>query len=654
MGGWRLGVNLMCGICGVIGVDRRKVEPAVRRMMRAMMHRGPDDEGYEELPLAHETFAGFGFRRLAIQDLSPAGHQPIFNSATGDCLIFNGEIYNYRQLRSRLQLEGNGFRSTGDSEVLLKALSFWGERALGELDGMHAFAFYEASSRRILLARDHLGIKPLYIAQTRDFIVFASEVRAVLSSGLVPFDLDPVGIAGFLAYGSPQDPHTIHSHIRSVPAGSLQWLDSDSLRTGLRQPTRYWSFPELTQGKLPNDVVDRMRERLERTVAEQCVADVQVGSFLSGGIDSAVLTGFAQRHCRDLRTFCVGYESKSSLDETAAAAQTAHALRVPHYRTVLDEDWMLLQWHQWLMTADRPSIDGLNTYIVSGAVKDGGATVALSGLGADELFGGYPQFWTIPRMYRWLAPFTWMPRPVRRLGAALAFAPLRKTRRERAFDMVVNCDSPVDLLLRMRRVFMNEDIAGLGLPAANLGLMENYLQPDIYATIAARSGDTFHQISHAESVLYMSNTLLRDSDANGMAHGLEIRVPFLGRRFVEETASLPGSIHAPAGMPPKHLLRAAASDLVPPDVFKRPKTGFSLPIGDWIFGKLREQCEAAIDAANACPILAPGSPRRLWNYFFENRNRLYWNRPLGLVVLGSYLNHVRQLSDRLASQQKST
>ncbi len=615
--------------------------------MAAMVHRGPDDDGYQELPTedrVQRPVAGFGFRRLAILDLSPAGHQPMVNEATGDCLVFNGEIYNYRSLRAKLRLSGVELRSSGDTEVLLKALSMWGEKTLDELDGMFAFAFFHAASRRVLLARDHLGIKPLYLAQVGNRIVFASEVRAVLSSGLVPFDLDPAGVAGFLAYGSPQDPRTVHRHVSSLPAGSYQWIDADSLKHTRIPSVRYWTFPSVSHDSVAGrDIVTETRKVLEDTVADQCISDVQVGSFLSGGIDSAVVSALANRHASDLRTFCVGYENPNVEDETAAAALNAAAIGSRHFQTILDDDWIVLQWREWLRAADRPSIDGFNTYVVSGAVQEGGATVALSGLGADELFGGYPQFWTVPKMHRYLAPFTWLPKRVRRSLSSLVFSPLRKSRRDRACDIISNCNTPIDLLLRIRRVFMNDELQELGLPFAGLGLMENYLQPEAYAAVAQDSADTFHAISQAESLLYMQNTLLRDADANSMAHSLEVRVPFLGRRFVEAVASLPGAVHAPAKQPPKHVLRTAARDLLPEETFKRPKIGFSLPIGDWLFGRQLDQCETAIDQANACELFEPGSVRRLWDHYVANRSRIYWSRPLGLVVFGEYLKRIKSM-----------
>ncbi|MFN7813592.1 MAG: asparagine synthetase B family protein, partial [Planctomycetia bacterium] len=286
----------MCGICGIVGADPRGIEPAVRRMMRALVHRGPDDDGYEEFPFgtgSAPAAGGFGFRRLAILDLSPRGHQPMVDPATGDTLAFNGEIYNFAALRTRLEGEGHVFRSTGDTEVLLRALSAWGERALDALDGMFAFAYYHAAGRRVLLARDPLGIKPLYVARAPGRLLFASEVRSLLASGLVAGDLDMAGIAGFLAYGAPQDPLTVHRDIRSLPAGGCEWIDAESVAAGRARPRRYWRFPEIGPAAPEPVVLDRVAAELSASVNRQCVADVPLAVFLSGGIDSAALAALA-------------------------------------------------------------------------------------------------------------------------------------------------------------------------------------------------------------------------------------------------------------------------------------------------------------------------------------------------------------------------
>ena len=637
----------MCGICGVIGSTSRGIEPSVRAMMRAMVHRGPDDEGYEQRPLGADDrgpTAAFGFRRLAILDLSPAGHQPMVNPATGDLLVFNGEIYNFRWLRRRLEAKGVVFRSSGDTEVLLAALSTWGEAALADLDGMFALAFYEARSRRVLLARDHVGIKPLYIARAPGALVFASEIRTVLASGLVSTDLSPAGIAAYLAYGAPQDPLTIHRDVTSFPSGSTAWIDAAVVdRTKPLAPRRYWRFPVSDGGGSEGGAVETLRFEIDNAVRDQSVAEVPLGLFLSGGIDSAILAAVARRRSDAVRTYSVGFESRTASDEREAAAATAAAVGTIHAETIVTEQTMHDRWRQWLDALDRPSIDGLNTFVVSRAVKEAGLTVALSGLGADEIFGGYPQFRSVPRLYRMLRPFMLVPSGMREAAASVAFAPLRVSRRARAIDLVSNAHSPLDVLLRIRRVCTDGDLEALGLRAGELGLCPQYLPPEEYAAIADRgSGDVFHTIAHAECALYMGNTTLRDSDTNSMAHSLEVRVPYLARPLVDYAGSLPGAMHMPDAARTKHLLRLAGQGLVPDDVFTRPKTGFSLPIGEWMFGLLREQCEAAVETVAACPIVDAGGVREIWRFFTDHPQLTdLWFRPLAIVALGSYLERLR-------------
>lgn len=633
----------MCGISGVIGGSAGMVEPAVRRMMRAMVHRGPDDEGYEEF--ARDAGAGrigFGFRRLAILDLSPAGHQPMFHPETGDCLIFNGEIYNYRAIRSRLQMLGSRFRSSGDTEVLLHALATWGEQALDEVDGMFALAFYHAATQRVLLARDHLGIKPLYVASTGGSLVFASEVRALLASGMVSGDLDPAGIASFLAYGAPQDPLTIHRHVRSFPAASWAWVDPHATLDRLPVATRYWRFPAVADMSDAAGCVADVRACLAEAVREQCVADVPLGVFLSGGIDSATMAALARSPGRAVQTFAVGFESAGEKDEAADAAATAHALGANHFQTILDDDWLLSQWSQWLKAIDRPSIDGLNTYAISGAVSDRGITVSLSGLGGDEIFGGYPSFRRVPLLRRMLAGTWWLPQRLRGNVAEVFARGLPASQREKIVDQVSGSCSLFELAVHSRRLSSNATLTQLGLDAGRLGLTPTFLPAEAIEPFRTTDTDSFGLVSQVESLLYMGNTLLRDADINSMAHSLEIRVPFLSRRCVEVVGALPGRIKAPPGGAPKHLLREAMRSVLPAEVFSRPKRGFTLPFRQWMAGPLRDECEAAVEEVANCDIFAPGSIKQLWGRYMGDTEAHQWARPLALVVLGNYLRNNRR------------
>jgi asparagine synthase (glutamine-hydrolysing) len=616
-------------------------------MVRAIVHRGPDDEGIETLVLhtgdsGARRDAAFGFRRLSVLDLTAAAHQPMADPATGDCLIFNGEIYNVRDLRTRLASAGVACRSSGDTEVLLKSLSLWGERALEDVDGMFALAFYQSSTRRILLARDHLGIKPLYVAALPGAVVFGSEVRSVLASGIVSDELDPAGIATFLAYGAPQDPLTIHRHIRSFPAGACAWVSLDPTGNPVIGPARrYWRFPAVA-AEGDRDAVASLRGLLEAAVRSQCVADVPVGVFLSSGIDSAVIAALAKQHAATFRTLTVGFDGVAARDENELAAATASSLGVEHERIILGLDRIGASWDRWIAAADRPSIDGLNTFVVSGAARQSGVTVALSGIGADEMFGGYSLFRSVPEMYRWLRPVAGVPEGVRRTVASVAFAPLRQGRRDRAVEIVAGSRSLLDVLLGVRRIFTTSGLEKLGVRGRDLGLTSQYLPPAARDTLADGHGlDAFHVISRAEAVLYLGNTILKDVDANSMAHGLEVRVPFLARGLVDYAQSLPSRVIAPAGKPLKHLLREAVRDLLPEEVFARPKRGFSLPISEWMAGCLRDRCEAAVAEAARCPVLDAAGVRGVWDRYMRAEVRTHAERPLSIVALGSYLQGLR-------------
>lgn len=637
----------MCGICGVIGLPAERGRPAAERMARAMVHRGPDDEGFAELPLTGDPtgpVAAFGFRRLAILDLSPAGHQPMVNPATGDALIFNGEVYNFAELRARLQVKGHVFRSTGDTEVMLHALSEWGEAALTEVDGMFGLAFYHAATRRVLLARGPLGIKPLYLARIRDAVVFASEVRGVLASGLVPTELDPAGIASFFAYGAPQDPLTVHRHVKSLPAGSLEWVGLDELRGGTVASRRYWRFPEVDQtlASAPNPTAATL-ELLGGSIKRQCVADVPLGVFLSAGIDSAAIAALAQPQHGAVHTFSVGFEVRGTQDETLGAAQTAAMLGTRHYQTIVDDEWAVSQFTDWLRSADRPSIDGLNTFIVSGAARDRGITVALSGLGADELFGGYAIFSRAAKLRQWLRPLAWVPPWARRAAATVAFAPLPAMKRAKAVEMVARGASPTDLAIFARRLYLDDRMGQLGFAASQLGLTADWLPPEAYDAFDP-SGDAFHDVSQAEMSLYMGNTLLRDSDVNSMAHSLELRVPFLGKRLVNYVCSLPGFVRSPPGSAPKHLLREAIRSSLPRQVFERPKTGFTLPLDVWMNGELRDTCEAAVESLAASPLFDARAVRTVWKDLHDPRIEKHWSRRIAMVVLGSYMASIAKVT----------
>ena len=632
----------MCGISGFVVADPRRAQPAVRRMMSALSHRGPDDDGYVELPMGRDDggpVAGLGFRRLSILDLSPAAQQPMVNPATGDWLVFNGEIYNFRALRAELVSSGGLFTSSGDTEVLLQALSRWHEHAFSRLEGMYALAFFHADSRRLLLARDPLGIKPLYVATLPDGFAFASEIRSLLASGEVPDDLDAAGIAGMLAYGAVQSPATVHRHIRSFPAGCSQWIDSGVV-AGLPQPTprRFWRFPQLRPALEAPAAARDVRQLVHDGVLRHLVADVPVGVFLSAGIDSTIVASIAREYLPKVRAFTVGFGPVHGVDETAVAAATARDLDMEHVAVELDAATMPAQWHEWLSSLDSPSIDGFNTFVVSRALAKEGVVVGLSGLGADELFGGYNTFDRAPRWSRLLRALRFVP-PSLRASTVGSLGGCFRNRGalEKLVDIAGGDPSVAGVTLGLRRTLSNRRLAALGLVPPPAGLDADYLPggPDRFRT--GCEGDAFNAVSRAEIVHYMGDTLLRDTDANSMRHALEVRVPFLDLPLVHYVSSLPGRVKHSSGASRKELLRIAFRPLLSDEVANRPKTGFTLPIGEWMLGDMRDSCEAAIDRVAALPFLESAEVRGVWDRFTREPATIHWSRPLTFVALGGYL-----------------
>lgn len=623
----------MCGICGVISADPQPVEPAVRAMMRAMVHRGPDDEGFALLSMGEDAAAtpvvGVGFRRLSILDLSSTGHQPMFNDATGDCLVFNGEIYNFRQLRAELQCEGVVFRGTSDTEVLLQSLAIWGDAAVEKLNGMYAFAYYHAASRRMLLARDPLGIKPLYLSALPNRLVFASEIRPLLGSGLVSKDLDMAGISGMLAYGAVQSPRTVYQHIRSFPAGHLQWLDAGVVAgRHFSSPRRFWFFPSQLIVDDENRAATRVQQILGDAVKRQLVADVPVGIFLSAGIDSTVIALLAREHNSRISAFTVGFGPIHGVDEMQEAAATARELGVQHVPVSIDAGNLPDHWHDWLDGMDSPSVDGFNTYVVSRRLSAEGVVVGLSGLGADEMFGGYSTF---PRAI-WgsvfLAPFRFIPRGMwRQAAAALDGVASGRSNAEKMLDLIAGEKSAGGVARSLRRILSNSRIKAMGVHV-------NQHAHDDLEPSSVRS-DAFNAVSQAELVHYMGNTLLRDTDINSMRHCLEVRVPFLDLQLVNYVSALPGKTkYRTVG---KHLLRRAFSHSLPAHVAQRPKTGFALPVGKWMRNEMRESSEASLANLKRQSPLDPTEIDRFWKLFIDKPESTGWLRPMALVALGAYL-----------------
>ncbi len=488
----------MCGIAGVAGADAEGLREAVARMTAAQRHRGPDDSG-EQLLGVGAGLVGLGHRRLSILDPSPLGHQPMRHAATGSVLCYNGEVYNFRELRRELEREGEVFRGGSDTEVLLAGLARHGEDFLRRLEGMYAFAFADVPGRRLLLARDPAGIKPLYFAHVAEAIVFASEVRAVLASGLVPRKVDRRGAAGLLAYGAVPGPLTLFRDIAELPPGSWQAFtpgaDGGWTTEG---PRTFWRYPALRPEADEGEAAAAVRETLTRAVGDHLVSDVPVGVFLSGGMDSTVVASLAARHEPRPRAFTVHFGDEPDFSERDLAAETARLFGLEHVIIDLPAAEAEAATHDWLAALDQPSMDGLNVYVLSRAVRRHGIKVALSGLGGDELFGGYPSFRDVPRLRRVLRRLRWLPAGARRgLGATLALGRPVAVRRKLA-DMFAGPGRLTALYLHRRRALSDRQMADLGVDARELCLMPEFLPQGALPDLSAEEDDPVRAVGELE------------------------------------------------------------------------------------------------------------------------------------------------------------
>ncbi len=627
----------MCGIAGLITLDREATERGVAAATAALAHRGPDDEGQQVCPFGR-GWLGLGHRRLAILDLSPLGHQPMSHPPTGATISFNGEIYNFRRLRAELEREGETFRSGSDTEVLLAGLARHGAAFLPRLEGMYALAFFDPHRATVLLARDPAGIKPLYLAETADTLAFASEVRALLASGVVRPRFDPRGVAGFLAYGAVQHPLTLFEGITSLAPGSFRIFrvgeDGRWKAEGSAEP--FWRLPEARPGMTVAEAVAATRDTLTEAVKDHLVADVPVGLFLSSGLDSTILAGLAARHTPAPRSFTVVFADQPEFSERRLAAETADLFGLDHTEIPLPMAAAEAAVADWLAALDQPSADGLNVYVISRAVRGQGMKVALTGLGGDELFGGYPSFRDVPRLRRLTRLVRGLPAGVRRgLGRVAGIGRSRPVRAKLG-DMFGSDGSVESLYLHRRRIMSDRQLDALVITAAELDLGPDFLPAGALPDVDGDETDVVRLVSQLEFRCYQGNMLLRDADVNSMAFGLEIRVPFLDQRLLDLAHALPGEVRLPPGLPGKALLRQAFPDLLRPALLNQPKRGFTLPIARWMAGSLRPLCQRALAAVKDSGLLAPAGVDAVWQGFLREPDSPMWTRAFSLVVLGEF------------------
>ena len=560
----------MCGIAGIFAPTPMRgdeLSAYAMRMQDRMRHRGPDGDG---LWLSDSSQAVLAHTRLAIIGLGEAGQQP--KSSGSRALTFNGEIYNYRALGTQLENDGIRINTSTDSEVLLASLNREGGDCLDKLRGMFAFACWDEEKKEGLLARDPLGIKPLYYYHAPGGeLYFASEIRALLASGTVPRRLSRRGIYGYLRMGTVPEPDTMIEGVRLLGAGSkLRWKD------GKISIERYWTLPVASNGSGDGDVSNALQD----TVKHHFESDVPVGIFLSGGKDSASVLSLARQiGIQDIKTYSVGSD-EPDVDESELAREVARHYRTEHIELKLDGEIVAKWLDEFLAAVDQPTNDGFNTWVVSRMAHEAGAKVVLSGLGGDEIFGGYPSFQMVPKLVRNARRI----RPLSGLAAVAArcLGCLRNDSRFRRLGEFLSGPPTVRrAYTALRGSFTHREACrigqGLGLKFTGVDAAELDNGTD--------SDENESGVSEQELTRYLRNQLLRDSDVMSMSHSLELRVPFIDRAFVETISDVPAKTRYRSG---KQALVAGVGDL-PECLLNVPKRGFALPFRKWLDGALKER-----------------------------------------------------------------
>jgi asparagine synthase (glutamine-hydrolysing) len=668
----------MCGIAGALGVDPELARPAAERMRAALKHRGPDDDGLEIVAGPGGVLpAVLAHTRLSIVDLSPAGHQPKRDvpadpTRSANVVTYNGEIYNHHALRPELARGGWPCHSSSDTEVLLHAYRVWGARAVEHFEGMFAFCLLDTERGLAWFCRDRVGIKPLYLYRpARGGLLFASEVRALLAAGdaLVPRRLHAPAIESFLAQGAVMSEHAIVQGVALLGPGESLLCDFEG--KPLRH-VRYWSVDfggESGERRLPADgsappamtqvsrrsttfrseLVLELGSALRHSLSNLLLADVPVGLFLSSGVDSTAVAAIASEvTAARLRTIAVGFDV-AAWDETEAAGLSARELGTEHERVELSGSGVLASFDDVLAAVDQPTVDGFNTYHISLAARRAGLTVALSGLGGDEIFGGYRSFRDVPRALRvrrlagvlgprargnvadWLAGAAASPRVD---GRGRALVKLGETLRRPA--------DVVDLYLLRRELFTATERRALQtLPTdsdASAGLEHDDL--DALRRLEPER-ETLDRVAALEFSTYMRHMLLRDADVFSMRHGLEIRVPLLEHYAVAEAARARSGWRRPDPRP-KPLLVDAAGARLPARSWQAKKRGFTFPWRAWLRGPLRERAESGLAGEELVRAgLDARAARGIWQQFLKGDPRVSELEVIALLVLTDYVERHR-------------
>lgn len=624
----------MCGIAGIAGkhTGQHDMAAAIRAMTQSISHRGPDAEGtWHDGDAVH-----LGHRRLSIIDLSDAGNQPFLSGDGRYVIVYNGELYNYKELKLELQRVEFGrqslpyiFKTNTDTEVILAAYIRWGKDCLQKFNGMYAFAIWDKVEQKLFVVRDRLGIKPLYYAFINGQFIFASEIRALLSSGLVERKADHNAVAEYLQYQTVHAPNTIIRHVKMLMPGHFMEFADGKLSASV-----YWDVNHYAKEQdhlTYKQTCDHINGLLTAAVERRLVADVPFGAFLSGGIDSSAVVGLMSKvSAEQVQTFNVSFD-ESEFSEATYAQLIAKKFKTRHHEIRLTPGDFLKQLPEALNAMDHPSGDGPNSYIVSKATKQAGITMALSGLGGDELFAGYDIFKRFADLENksWLNVF---PRLARLAGGNVLSARKKSIQGDKTAEILgLSHISGASAYPVNRKLFNPKQYQSLVKSDVN----DSDFIGNVIRKINTDKAHVLSRCSLYEIQTYMQNVLLRDTDQMSMAVALEVRVPFLDYRLAEYVLGVKDEYKYPHTA--KKLLTDSLGDLLPPEIINRPKMGFSLPWKEWLRQDLRSFCEASLKELSQHGFVNAATVDSLWQRFLSNDPRITWSRVWHLVVLNHWM-----------------
>lgn len=616
----------MCGIAGIYGLENMPdAVHLAEKMLDKMAHRGPDASGVwlgKNVVLGH--------RRLSIIDLSTSANQPFHSHDGRYTLVFNGEIYNFQSVKDQIG-DQYPFSTHSDTEVIVAAFSVWGIKCLQLFNGMFAFALWDHHEERLWIARDRVGIKPLYYAQEGTTLVFASEIRSILETGIVERKLRRASMIEYLRYQTVHAPNTLIEGVKMLMPGCYM-----SVADNIVETKDFWKpWGKLHFDQDPIKIHKNIRERLLAAVERRLIADVPVGAFLSGGIDSSLLVGLmSQSLGKKVDTFNVNFD-ESEFSEAKYAAQVARKFGTNHHEIKLKPQDFLQSLPDALNAIDHPSGDGPNTWIVSRETKKMGITVALSGLGGDEVFGGYDVFKRIP----YIAENNWLVSFPKFMRAAAGNAMILKsnTMASRKTKEILTQDyfDLQHLYPIFREIFQDAQLKKLLFDGKITQNEVKSMVEDLELYDEFQMLPTLSRISVVEMASYMQNVLLRDTDQMSMAHALEVRVPFLDHELIEYVMQVSDTVKYPHS--PKKLLIDSFAEILPKEIVDRKKMGFVLPWENWMRGELKDFCESRLKYLQQHEMMSAPGINSMWKDFQKGSKVVTWSRIWPMVALADWM-----------------